>query len=135
MAACCAGDASGSGARMSSAARATTVRWRAHGEQFQIARALLDVDDQQHSFMMRVNGSKKLPIRGAPALAARNIPSTLTSTLADIASLFLLTHDPHDLGRGEAAEISSDKRAIAPVVLECVQQFIAYNSDDACGLG
>jgi len=65
------------------------------------------------------------PIQAAPALAARNIPSALTSTLADIATLFLLTHDPHDLGRGEAAEISSDKRAIAPVVLERAQQFIA----------
>jgi hypothetical protein len=66
-----------------------------------------------------------------PALAARNIPSVRTSTLADIAGLFLLTHDPHDLGRGEAAEIGRDKRAIAPVVLERVQQFIAKIFDAA----
>jgi hypothetical protein len=77
MAACCAGDASGIGAQENVVGSACSdcTHGGTDGEQVQIARALLDVDDQRHSVMMRVNGSEKLPIRAAPALAARNISS------------------------------------------------------------
>jgi hypothetical protein len=80
MAACCAGDASGIGAQENVVGSACSdctqrVHGGTDGEQVQIARALLDVDDQRHSLMTRVNGSEKLPIRAAPALAARNISS------------------------------------------------------------
>jgi hypothetical protein len=60
----------------------------------------------------RVN---RLSIQSGPGARSSQYFIVRTSTLAEIAGLCLLAHDPHDLGRGEAAEISSDKRAIASV--------------------
>jgi hypothetical protein len=73
--------------------------------------------------------------QGRPGARGSQYFTGRMSALADIASLGFLTHDPHDLGRREAAEISGEERAIASVVLECVHQSIADIFDDACVAG
>jgi hypothetical protein len=113
MAACCAGDASGVGETM----------------------AFHSVSRFSCTAGYRKHRMDRLSIKAGPALAARNISSAVTSTLADIAGLFFLTHDPRYLGRGEAAEISSNKCAIATVVLQHDQQAIAESFEYACVTG
>src|SRR5882762_1198980 len=102
-----------------------------------VAASLWDVGTafQLRNWHGRVSETPREPAldQSGPGVRSSQYFIARTSTLADIAGLFLLTHDPRYLGRSEAAEISSNKRAIAPVVLERAQQFIAVIFDDACG--